>query len=89
MRDNKKLFVVVIIHQHGNDFSSTVGKIRARDLEDVERRSEMWLARKRKEHRCKELGNACYAYIDEPNRSLKTVGIDGGAEEIDPTASAS
>ncbi len=84
MADQTK-FVVVILHKHGSDFGSTIGKIMANNAEDAMARSEMWITRKNAEHECREYGNNCSAYVDIPNRSLRTCGIDLGAEEIDLT----
>ncbi len=81
---NEKCFVVIIIHQHSKEVGTMIGKINALNRDDAWRRSEVWRAQKRAEHKCKKFGNRCLEYVDEPNRSQKTLGLNLGAKEIEP-----
>ena len=82
-------FVVIILHQHGSEMGTTTGKITVSDFDDTAVACvQSWFDRKRAEHRCADYGDNCYIDVRTPNTSLKTMGIDIGAEEIALTTPA-
>lgn len=80
----KTTFLVWILHQHGDCFGTTTGKLEAEDAEDALRKSELWIARKRSEHKCKDYGNQCAVGIREAYVSRSAAMAAYGAEEILP-----
>lgn len=79
---NEKTFVVGILHQHGSELGTTLGKLEAKSADDALKKAEFWLARKRREHRCKSDGNSCYVDVREAYTGLKSTMLACSAEEI-------
>ena len=80
----KKTYIVGILHQHGDEFSATVGKIDALDSDEALHLSELWLAKKKRDHGCKNHGNRCQAAVQEAYTGLKSTVLTIGVEEILP-----
>ena len=79
---SKKEFVVIIMHQHGKELATTIGKIEASDKDEALQKSELWVARKRREHKCKSFGNDCYVDVREAYTGLTSTMLACSAEEI-------
>lgn len=81
-----KTFVVGILHQHDSELGTTIGKLEAADVNDAMNRSELWIARKKKEFNCGIYGNVCEAHALEAFRGFKSTVLTIGAEEIFPAS---
>ena len=75
-------FVVTIVHEHGSDLATTIGKIKAVSEDDALQKSELWIARKGRKHKCKSYGNNCYVDVRKAYTGLKSTMLACSAEEI-------
>ena len=83
-KDEKETwFIVGIMHHHRDDYGVSLGKVKASSVEEAERRSELWVARKKQEAGCKpRQGDACEVVVFEPTVGLKGAMHLSMAEEI-------
>lgn len=77
-----KTFVIGILHRHGNEIDSTLGKLEAEGVEDALMKSEFWVAKKRIGFGCGKPGNRCTVDIREGYTGLKSTFLACSAEEI-------
>ena len=78
----EKTFVVGILHQHGGELATTLGKLDAIDAGEALQRAEFWLAQKRLKHKCKSYGDNCSVDVREAYTGLKSTVLACSAEEI-------
>jgi len=77
-----KEFIVAILHEHGSEFATTIGKIEASDEDEALQKSELWLAGKRRDHKCKSFGDNCNVYVRKAYTGLNSTMLACSAEEI-------
>lgn len=71
-------YIIGIAHNHGGEFSTTLGYLEAESAEDAEERALFWIRRKTKEHDCKK---GCIPSV-HPAIGLHGIGLLASAEEI-------
>jgi len=77
-----KEFIVAILHEHGSEFGTTIGKIKASDKDEALQKSELWVARKRRDHKCKSFGNNCSVYVRQAYTGQNSTMLACSAEDI-------
>jgi hypothetical protein len=82
-KDEKETWYIVgIMHHHADDYGASLGKVRASSAEEAKRKSEMWVARKKREAGCKPSRDACDVVVFEPTLGMKGAMHLAMAEEI-------
>lgn len=73
-----RAYIIGIAHNHGGEFSTTLGHLEAESAEDAQGRARFWIRRKTKEHDCKE---GCALSVRLPI-GPNAIGLLASAEEI-------
>ncbi|HTP57025.1 MAG TPA: hypothetical protein VMJ72_01960 [Candidatus Paceibacterota bacterium] len=85
-----KTYIVAIMHEHGDDISTTIGSIdigpTKKDDKVAAERIKFWLAKQKRLCGCARHGDTCGVHIREAVPSLKTVCLMASAEPIVPAA---
>ena len=78
----EKVFVISIPHQHGSELGTSMGKLNANNIDEALNKAELWIARKKREQKCKSYGNHCSVDIREAYTGLKSTVLACSAEDI-------
>ncbi len=78
----QKTFVIGILHQHGGELSTDLGRLEADTAKEALQKAELWIARKKKKQLCKSRGNQCEVDVREAYTGLKSTMLAASAEDI-------